>query len=782
MNTDWVNIEFSAISELKNDIYMYTTSSSPPSSEPTVLSDDDSFIFSQPQPPLTNPPEIQMQPNPAQTLIKSLIWLPARVHPEISPNQYSEWISKYGNHVGTLECSPKRRNSILGIKKHSSSKPDSNSIKLRPLSDIQYQDENIPYMVNMDRESSLKRSKLLNKRRDSRSQRHGSSSKDQNSPKLASLIPKIDSASNQSKNSRFSSPQNTNINDSPKLSPLSLHSNSNSNFLNSSIYNNNNNNTSHTENASSISSTTNIDSTSTNQSPNPSHISPQNLITYPNSDMHKKTSKKSVAPKKKKKLFQNGISFFGIGKKSSDQKHSKNISAHPHNKNESLPDNSRPSITSPSDLQPNSSKHDIPSILTPVRPIPNQLNPSKSQIKPIVRYPLHVERAIYQLAGIKLSDSKRPLQQQVLLSNMMYWYFDLINPFKNPLSPQSSNQPQYSNSTPIQPSPQVQYNNNNNINNNNNLHLNNSNIYTQNISPQPINVNNNSSYDYINESLGFESLSVDNDDSFDAPDSSLSNASSIDTSFDNTSISSSLSFSTNSFDSNYQQSTTNSSLISNNNNSLSSSNSSFSSTETVYDLNNFSNSPYPAISQSNSSPQLSINNPAFNSPSEDQKILYTSPNNNISNSNNNLYNTNNIPNSNIPKNSQIKNSSSIKNFFERPKPKILSRISKSQTKSNHTPPNDPILTVNDTSSPIPKNFSSLDLDPLSSSPPKIGDLLSISINNDPIKVDSFSFPNTSLNTSSNNILPSNNNDISLDDDSVPLVLYQTTRNTATFFV
>ncbi|OMJ28733.1 Protein zds1 [Smittium culicis] len=768
MNTDWVNIEFSAISELKNDIYMYTTTSSPPSSDSPVSSEDNSFIYSQPQTPRTNSPEIQNQQDSAQTLIKSLIWLPARVHPEISPNQYSEWISKYGNHVGTLECSTKRRNSILGIKKNPSSKSDSNSIKLHPLSDpqYQYQDENIPYMVNMDRESSLKRSKLLNKRRDSRSQRHGPSLKDQKPSKLASLIPETDSASNQIKNSRFSNPQNITTNDPIKLSPLSLLSNSNSNFINSNI-NNNNNNTSPSENASSISPTANNVTTSPSQSTSPNLISPQNPIATSNTDQHKKSPKKSVAPKKKKKLFQNGISFFGIGKKSSDHKHLKNISAHPHNKNESLPDNNRPSITSPSDLQPNSSKHDIPSILTPVRPIPNQFNPSKSQIKPIVRYPLHVERAIYQLAGIKLSDNKRPLQQQVLLSNMMYWYFDLINPFKNPLSPQSSNQPQYSSSTPSQPSPQTQYNNNNSI-------------YAQNISPQPINVNNNSSYDYINESLGFETLSVDNDDSFDAPDNSLSNVSSIDTSFDNTSISSSLSFSTNSLDISHQQSNTNSSLISNNIISLSASNSSFSSTETVYDSNNFSNSSYPAISQSNSAPQFPIDSPVFNSSIEDQKLLYASPNNNISNSNNNLYNTNNTPSSNTPKNSLNKNSSSIKNFFEKPKPKILSRVSKSQNKSSHNSSNDPILAFNDTSNPIVRDFSLFDPSP--SSPPKFGDLLSISINNDPIKVDSFSYPNTSLNTSATNPLPSNNNDISIDDENVPLVLYQTTRNTATFFV
>ncbi|OMJ12508.1 hypothetical protein AYI69_g9386, partial [Smittium culicis] len=179
-------------------------------------------------------------------------------------------------------------------------------------------------------------------------------------------------------------------------------------------------------------------------------------------------------------------------------------------------------------------------------------------------------------------------------------------------------------------------------------------------------------------------------------------------------------------------------------------------------------------------PQFPIDSPVFNSSIEDQKLLYASPNNNISNSNNNLYNTNNTPSSNTPKNSLNKNSSSIKNFFEKPKPKILSRVSKSQNKSSHNSSNDPILAFNDTSNPIVRDFSLFDPSP--SSPPKFGDLLSISINNDPIKVDSFSYPNTSLNTSATNPLPSNNNDISIDDENVPLVLYQTTRNTATFFV
>lgn len=43
------------------------------------------------------------------------------------------------------------------------------------------------------------------------------------------------------------------------------------------------------------------------------------------------------------------------------------------------------------------------------------------------RLPIHVERAIYRLSHLKLSDPKRVLRQQVLLSNFMYAYLNLVN-------------------------------------------------------------------------------------------------------------------------------------------------------------------------------------------------------------------------------------------------------------------------------------------------------------------------------------------------------------------
>ncbi|WBW74111.1 serine/threonine protein phosphatase PP2A regulatory subunit, Zds1 [Schizosaccharomyces osmophilus] len=43
------------------------------------------------------------------------------------------------------------------------------------------------------------------------------------------------------------------------------------------------------------------------------------------------------------------------------------------------------------------------------------------------RFPICTERAIYRLSHIKLSNAQRPLVQQVLLSNFMYSYLDLIS-------------------------------------------------------------------------------------------------------------------------------------------------------------------------------------------------------------------------------------------------------------------------------------------------------------------------------------------------------------------
>ncbi|KAJ2480529.1 hypothetical protein IWW56_002405 [Coemansia sp. RSA 2131] len=103
----------------------------------------------------------------------------------------------------------------------------------------------------------------------------------------------------------------------------------------------------------------------------------------------------------------------------------------------------------------------IPSIITPVRPPPTTRTAVGSN-----RLPIHIERAIYRLASIKLANPRRPLLQQVLLSNMMFWYLELINP-KTPAqpvpqqkSPPQQQQPQQSQEPakqqPQQQSPQMQ--------------------------------------------------------------------------------------------------------------------------------------------------------------------------------------------------------------------------------------------------------------------------------------------------------------------------------------
>lgn len=44
----------------------------------------------------------------------------------------------------------------------------------------------------------------------------------------------------------------------------------------------------------------------------------------------------------------------------------------------------------------------------------------------MTRLPLHVERAIYKLSHVKLANPRRPLHEQVLISNQMFWYLSII--------------------------------------------------------------------------------------------------------------------------------------------------------------------------------------------------------------------------------------------------------------------------------------------------------------------------------------------------------------------
>lgn len=66
------------------------------------------------------------------------------------------------------------------------------------------------------------------------------------------------------------------------------------------------------------------------------------------------------------------------------------------------------------------------------------------------RYPIHVERAIYRLSHIKLANPRRPLYEQVLISNLMFWYLGVINKTQNPTATQATEG--QSATAPVQPS------------------------------------------------------------------------------------------------------------------------------------------------------------------------------------------------------------------------------------------------------------------------------------------------------------------------------------------
>lgn len=60
--------------------------------------------------------------------------------------------------------------------------------------------------------------------------------------------------------------------------------------------------------------------------------------------------------------------------------------------------------------------------LPPPPPIPTTMMTIKQGRE---RLPLHIERAIYHLSHVKLTNPKRPLHHQVMISNFMFWYLSL---------------------------------------------------------------------------------------------------------------------------------------------------------------------------------------------------------------------------------------------------------------------------------------------------------------------------------------------------------------------
>jgi hypothetical protein len=63
-------------------------------------------------------------------------------------------------------------------------------------------------------------------------------------------------------------------------------------------------------------------------------------------------------------------------------------------------------------------------------------SPQPQGVNNYSRYPIHVERAIYRLSHIKLANPRRALYEQVLISNLMFWYLGVINKTQQPQSQQ----------------------------------------------------------------------------------------------------------------------------------------------------------------------------------------------------------------------------------------------------------------------------------------------------------------------------------------------------------
>ena len=55
------------------------------------------------------------------------------------------------------------------------------------------------------------------------------------------------------------------------------------------------------------------------------------------------------------------------------------------------------------------------------------IQPGAAEFAIVKRYPPPVERALYRLSHVKLSNPRRPLYQQVIVSNFMFWYLSIIN-------------------------------------------------------------------------------------------------------------------------------------------------------------------------------------------------------------------------------------------------------------------------------------------------------------------------------------------------------------------
>ncbi len=77
-------------------------------------------------------------------------------------------------------------------------------------------------------------------------------------------------------------------------------------------------------------------------------------------------------------------------------------------------------------------------------------SPQPQGVNNYSRYPIHVERAIYRLSHIKLANPRRALYEQVLISNLMFWYLGIINKTQQPQSPQQQQTQQQQGQNPTE--------------------------------------------------------------------------------------------------------------------------------------------------------------------------------------------------------------------------------------------------------------------------------------------------------------------------------------------
>ncbi|OMJ09035.1 Protein zds1 [Smittium culicis] len=459
------------------------------------------------------------------------VWLPARLHPEISPGDFQDWLEKHETQNIKVNQGVTRKKSLL---RYSSKNLDLLDSTDASAEDSQYfnsssldQSSSIDSTLNINSslpdefpnprlfpktdkpKPSLKRSKLVNKRRDTSSRpRRGK-------------IP-IPSSSDSCDSTQFSSSKNVDQNGNWQfsLAELSLAEDpkSSSNQLSRKLSTAkilehiskevsdmsfedlgfDGVQTSFSPNSSFVDSVTKISDSSliasnpdfskdleidlnspldkksfskstNNQSTHPIKSSKSLSSTYFSS----KKDKNAEPELPKKHILPSAMSFLRFGKSKSSSVGSTKTQKKESAKNafDSL---SKKSSGSDSDKKKDSSSvqpldySDMPSFVAENLMMPDQASRYPNVLTPIrpqptiykftqTRFPIHIERAIYRLASIKLTNPRRPLYQKVLLTNMMYWYLELINPKSfQPTSNLNNKKPVYqkSHNLPANHSPQ----------------------------------------------------------------------------------------------------------------------------------------------------------------------------------------------------------------------------------------------------------------------------------------------------------------------------------------